>query len=170
LTSLNAGTATEIFDLLENSPGDLLVTCIHHDVDTLHFNASQASAKHLADRITFLQADLKGGSLASGTIALGPQHLIYGLGICDYLNDDEVHVLLDWAYNLLAPGGWLILNNRAVGNPDRAFTVHILDWPVMHRTQDAFTQLVAGSRFAAPARDVARADDGVNLVARCRKS
>jgi CRP-like cAMP-binding protein len=169
LTSLSAGTAREVFDLLDATAQPLYVTCLDGDPETLLANKALAEDRGCADRITFLQADLTAILHGQASVALGPQHMIYGLGVCDYLEDDEVRTLLDWAHDRLAPGGRLVLTNRDAASPDRAFAEHILDWPVIHRTPEEFAALFAGSRFGAAPPEVSREEAGVNLFARCRR-
>src|SRR5208283_4063647 len=105
-----------------------------------------------------------------GSVSLGPQHVIYGLGICDYLDGEQVRKLLDWVYPLFLQGGWLLLTNRDAASPDRAFAEHILDWPAIHRTSDEFAGLLAHSPFAGMPTEITKDDTGVTLLARCRKS
>ncbi len=168
LTSLVAGTAREVFDLLAGTTLPLYVTCIDNDADTLLAAADEAKDLGCSDRITFLQADLAALIRGQGPTALGPQHVIYGLGVCDYLTDDLVGTLLNWVHGSLAAGGWVILTNRDADSPDRALTEHILDWPVIHRTAEEFANLFAASRFGVRP-EIQRGEAGVNLLARCRK-
>jgi CRP-like cAMP-binding protein len=169
LTSLAAGTAREVFGLLAATSLPLYVTCLDGDADTLLLNANQARELGCADRITFLQADLPTIIRGKGSVSLGPQLLIYGLGVCDYLNDEQVQQLLNWIYDLLVPGGWVVLTNRDAANPDRAFTEHILDWPTIHRKPEEFGELFARSRCGR-LPEIKREEAGVNLFALFRKN
>jgi CRP-like cAMP-binding protein len=169
LTSLAAGTAQEVFDLLASTPQHLYVTCLDADPRSLAANSDRAGELGCADRITFMQADLL--TIVGGTAAVRfePQQVIYGLGICDYLNDGQVVALLDWVHGLLTPGGWVILTNRDAASPDRAFAEHMLDWPVIHRTQEECGDLFMQSAFKSRP-EMVREDAGVNLFARCRRN
>ncbi len=77
---------------------------------------------------------------------------------------------MNWVHGLLAVGGLVLLTNRDAASPDRAFTEHILDWPVVHRTPDEFGRLFAESKFAGLPVEMGREEAGVNLFARCRKN
>jgi extracellular factor (EF) 3-hydroxypalmitic acid methyl ester biosynthesis protein len=169
LTSLSAGTAREVFDLLAGTPGPLAVTCLDADPDTLLDNKEQAEHQGYGDRVTFLQADLPRLFAGQTALSLGLQHVIYGLGVCDYLSDEEVRALLGWAHDHLDAGGWLVLTNRDKASPDRAFTEHILNWPVIHRSAADFGNLFAASRFQGLPLEMKREEAGVNLLAVCRK-
>jgi extracellular factor (EF) 3-hydroxypalmitic acid methyl ester biosynthesis protein len=169
LASLAAGTAQEVFALLAATSKPLYVTCLDSDADALATDAERARLHGCSDRITFLQADLLPLIGGQTRISLGLQQAIYGLGVCDYLKDEQIAVMLKWAYDHLAAGGWLLLTNRDAASPDRAFAEHVLDWPVVHRTTEDLSALVAGSPFGSAALTIGREEAEVNLIARCRK-
>jgi CRP-like cAMP-binding protein len=168
LTSLAAGTATEVFHLLAATTRPLYVTCIDNDPDALLYNTERAKDLDADDRITFLKADLLAVVEGRAGGSLGVQRAIYGLGVCDYLKDDQIVVLLNWAHDQLERGGGLLLSNRDAARSDRAFAEHILDWPIAYRTQEQLRELAARSRFGAA--EVRAEESGVILLARCRKS
>ena len=170
MTCLATGTCAEIFALLAATAQPIYVTCLDADADDLLVAAESARQHGCADRITFLQADLLDVVEELGAISLGPQHAIYGLGVCDYLNDDQVKALLNWMHDLLPAGGSAMLTNRDMSNPDRAFVEHILDWPVIHRTPEAFAELFAQSKFRGAPVEMGHEETGVNLFAHCRKA
>jgi len=88
--------------------------------------------------------------------------VIYALGLCDYLSDRPGSESCSTGFTIhLSPGDWVVLTNRDAASPDRAFTEHILDWPVMHRTQEQFAGLFARSRFADLSLEISREDAGV---------
>jgi hypothetical protein len=169
LTSLAAGTAQEVFDLLASTPQHLYVTCVDADPRSLAANSDRARELGCADRITFMQADLLTVVGGKAAVRFEPQQTIYGLGVCDYLNDGQVVALLDWVHGVLTTGGWVILTNRDAASPEHAFVEHILDWPVSPRTQEEFGGLFLRSAFKSRPEFV-REDAGVNLFARCRRN
>jgi extracellular factor (EF) 3-hydroxypalmitic acid methyl ester biosynthesis protein len=176
LTSLAAGTATEVFHLLAATARPLYVTCIDNNRDALVYNTERAKDLELAERITFLQADLlatvQADLLAAeqgrGSGSLGMQRAIYGLGVCDCLKDEQVLALLKWAHQHLEAGGQLLLTQRDAASPDRPFTEHILDWPITYRTQEQFRTLVAASAFGG-GWDIRSTEAGASFSARCKK-
>jgi CRP-like cAMP-binding protein len=169
LTSLAAGTAQEVFDLLASTPQHLYLTCLDADTRSLVASSDRARQLGCAERITFMQADLLAIVGGKAFVRFEPQQVIYGLGVCDYLHNDRVVAVLDWIHSSLAPGGWVVLTNRDAASPNRAFVEHILDWPVNHRTQEEFGGLFVQSAFKSPP-EIVREDTGVNLFARCRKN
>jgi extracellular factor (EF) 3-hydroxypalmitic acid methyl ester biosynthesis protein len=175
ITSLAAGTARELFDLL-GSDLPVQVTCLDGDPDVLAANAEAAGRIAGGNRITFLQADLAGLIQGAATLSLGPQHVLYGLGVCDYLTDEQLRGgegrgpgLLRWARDHLRPGGWLVLSNRSTASRDRAFAEHILDWPIIHRTPEDFAALFTEAGFPA-APQIENDEAGGLFLARWQKT
>jgi extracellular factor (EF) 3-hydroxypalmitic acid methyl ester biosynthesis protein len=169
LTSLAAGTAREIFDLTAAASGRLSVTCIDRDADALVTNGDRAKALGFGQHITFIKADLLAIVENRTAVAVGQQDMIYGLGVCDYLTDEQVGKVIEWAHERLAAGGWLVLTNRDATGPDRALTQHILDWPIIYRSAEEFRDLLVSGFGGAPP-DVEAEEAGLNLIGRCRKA
>jgi extracellular factor (EF) 3-hydroxypalmitic acid methyl ester biosynthesis protein len=167
ITSLSAGTATEVFHLLAATSRPVLATCIDNDPDALLYNAERARDLDCSEQITFLQVDLLAVVQGRAGGSLGLQHAIYGLGVCDYLTDDQVLALLNWAHEQLEAGGWLLLTSRDAGGRDRVFAEHILDWPIIWRTPEQLRALAAQSRL--PSADVRPVDGGETWLVRLHK-
>ena len=89
--------------------------------------------------------------------------------LIDYLEDQLVVSLLDWAHKTLLPGGKVALGNFAVGNPDRVFLDHIMEWVLNHRTPDQLKELFARSAFKSAPVEVIRDETGVQLLAVAQK-
>jgi extracellular factor (EF) 3-hydroxypalmitic acid methyl ester biosynthesis protein len=164
VTSLTAGTAQELFDLLADNRPDLYATCLDRDADVLRINAERAREAGCADRITFLRADLLALSANRNPALAGTQRVIYGLGICDYLDDNSLAALLAWVHDHLEAGGEAALTNLDTDNPDRVFMEQILDWPVVQRSREQLQQLAADSPFRGR-MEITRDELGVNLFA-----
>jgi CRP-like cAMP-binding protein len=164
ITSLACGTAEELFDLPANAAGRVYATCIGGDPDALRAVSEIAKDRGSADHITFLQADVVGLAGDLGRVALGPQRLIYALGLCDYLPDDRLPQLLDWLHDHLGEGGSLALDNLHDANPDLPFMEHILEWKVHARTEEQLRELIAGSKFRDRTPRVERDEAGLFLV------
>ena len=72
--------------------------------------------------------------------------LVYSIGLIDYFADNFVVSLLDYCYELLAPGGKVILGNFHPQNTTRALMEYILDWKLIHRDEHDMNRLMAASR------------------------
>jgi extracellular factor (EF) 3-hydroxypalmitic acid methyl ester biosynthesis protein len=170
ITSLASGPAREIFDVLTAADAPAIqATCIDIDAEAIAYGADRARSLGVADRVVFAQDNVLRLSRGRGRTALPPQHLIYSVGLIDYLADEHVVRLLDWMHEQLLPGGTAILGNFDVGNPDRAFMDHLPDWRLIHRTADDLRALFARSRFGDSPVDVRAEEERVNLFAFCAR-
>jgi len=60
--------------------------------------------------------------------------LVYCTGLFDYLSDQVCQRLTSVLYELVSPGGLLVLTNVDGANPSRQTMEHILDWHLIYRT------------------------------------
>ena len=170
VTSLAAGPARELFDVVSGSTAlNLLATCIDIDFDALAYASGIARELGVADHFNFAQDNVVRLCQGRGHTALSPQALIYSVGLTDYLQDNYVLDLINWGYDMLRPGGTLIIGNVVPSNPTRVFMDHVLEWVLIHRSEDQLRSLFNRSRFGtAPVRFVLESA-GVDIFAFCRK-
>jgi len=90
---------------------------------------------------------------------------MYSIGLIDYFNDRFVVNLLNFIHGCLAPGGQVILGNFHPSNPARALMDEVLDWPLIHRSEDDMHRLCAQSAFGQPCDRIRFDPSGVNLFA-----
>jgi SAM-dependent methyltransferase len=80
-------------------------------------------------------------------VEIGEQDLVFSLGLIDYFRDDFVVDLLDYAYDILRPGGHVVVGNFHAGNRYRGLLDYGLEWVLIHRTEQDMERLFAQSRF-----------------------
>jgi extracellular factor (EF) 3-hydroxypalmitic acid methyl ester biosynthesis protein len=66
------------------------------------------------------------------------------MGLFDYLTTPVARAVLTRAYELLAPGGTLLVGNFHVGCPTRVQMDYWGDWPLVYRTEEAMLALADG--------------------------
>lgn len=72
---------------------------------------------------------------------------IYCTGLYDYFSDRVTRRLTQSMYNMLAPGGRLLVCNFTPANPIRNFMKYVLDWDLKHRTPEQLLTLApAGTK------------------------
>jgi len=76
---------------------------------------------------------------------LGKFHFIYSMGLFDYLTTPVAKAVIDKLYNLLLPGGELVIGNFHVSNPSKCFMEYWGDWYLMHRTEEELKNLLINS-------------------------
>ena len=66
---------------------------------------------------------------------------LYSMGLFDYLTTPVARVVLARLYELLAPGGELVVGNFYVGNASRVYMEYWGDWVLQYRTEDQLMEL-----------------------------
>lgn len=173
ICTLACGPAAEVFDVLASRPwGERLqATLVDIDAQALEFVRNKATQMGLLDRLRLVEGNLV--YLAAGRQKipdLAPQDLVYSIGLIDYFNDKWVVHLLDYIHSLLRPGGRVILGNFHSANSTKAFMDHVLDWKLVHRTEEDMHRLFARSRFARGCTNIWFEEERVNLFAECVKT
>ena len=111
---------------------------------------------------------LKEGAKATQVSPRNKYDLVYCAGLFDYLSDQVCHRLTNIMYDLVTPGGLLIVTNVEPANPSRHGMEHLLDWHLIYRGAGDLAAL----RPDGAAVDEARVyvdDTGVNVFMEVRK-
>ncbi len=170
-TSLASGPAEEVFDILAEPvlAARLQATLIDIDKKALAYVRNRARRCGVLDRLRLEQANLIYLAVGRHRLELPPQDLVYSVGLIDYFNDPFVLKLIDYVYALLRPGGRLILGNFHPVHTSRAIMEHVLEWKLIHRTEDDMHRLFAASKFGRPCTKIGFEAEKVNLFAECVK-
>jgi hypothetical protein len=142
VTSLGCGPAREVVDYLAIPalPRPIEVTLIDQDHAALASAYERALTEIMRHagraKLTCLHTSftefLKIGALFH---KLPPQHLIYSVGLIDYLTSRLSKALVEALYERLAPGGRLIIGNMKAGPDSTLWPVEfITDWSLTYRT------------------------------------
>ena len=169
ITSLGSGPARELVDVLSAGPTTgLHATCVDIDPDALTYARALACEAGVLDNCSFVRANVV--QLARSNRSLSSkQHLIYSIGLFDYLPDRVALAVLNWTHGQLHSEGTLLIGNVDAANPSRAYMDHLLDWRLIHRSANQLRQLVARSHFGEQAVRVTRDATGVQLFAACKR-
>lgn len=76
--------------------------------------------------------------------AWGRFDLIYSMGLFDYLGERTAKALVAKLYEMLEPGGRMIIGNYHVGNPTRCYMEYWMSWPLLYRTEEELMALADG--------------------------
>jgi extracellular factor (EF) 3-hydroxypalmitic acid methyl ester biosynthesis protein len=93
---------------------------------------------------------------------------IYCAGLFDYLEDRICKKLMEYFYNLLAPGGLLLTTNVTPTNPFIKTMESFMEWHLIYRNQE---QMLGLKPDTAPegASEVMTEETGVNIFLEVRK-
>ena len=82
-------------------------------------------------------------SLIKNRLQLGQFDLIYSTGLFDYLNEGVGRRLVSTLFNMLNPGGQLIVANFMPEIRDIGFMETFMDWNLIYRTRQDMASLTA---------------------------
>ncbi|MBF0539212.1 MAG: class I SAM-dependent methyltransferase family protein [Nitrospirae bacterium] len=171
ITSLACGPAAEVFDIYKelNDPSRLKSTLLDFDIEALAFVSRSIEKMRLTKYIDLVHENLIYLITKKRTLNITRQDLIYSIGLIDYFTDKWVVKLLNLIYDLLKPGGRVILGNFHPRNSIRAFMDHILDWKLIYRTEDDMNRLFAESLFKRECTNIRFEQEQINMFAECIK-
>jgi extracellular factor (EF) 3-hydroxypalmitic acid methyl ester biosynthesis protein len=99
----------------------------------------------------------------------GPYDFIYCAGLFDYLSDRVCKRLVEIFYDLLAPGGLLVVTNVDARNPSRHMMEYLMEWHLIYRTSDQLKALAPAKADPALCR-VCEDTTGVNIFMEVRRT
>ncbi len=74
---------------------------------------------------------------------VGRFDFIYTMGMFDYLTPPVARALMGKLYDLLQPGGAMVVGNYHASNPSRYYMAYWLDWILYYRTEAEMLELTA---------------------------
>lgn len=150
-------------------PEQLQVTVYDFDTKSLNQVAQRSAVAGRAAQFACVKTHLL--ALVAGRIQAGrrDQHLVCSAGLADMLEDRFLLRVINSAYELLAPGGRLILGFYHSGQPDRSFLSYILNVDLIHRTEGEVNDLLNRSSFGRPATTVRFEAEHACFLAECVK-
>jgi extracellular factor (EF) 3-hydroxypalmitic acid methyl ester biosynthesis protein len=169
IASLACGPAREVFDAFSqlDDPTGLHVNLLDIDLQALAFVADKAASEGLDRQMSFVSENLIRLALGRSESDIRDQDLVYSIGLIDYLGDDLVVRLMDLVHSMLRPGGRIILGNIHPRNFTRGLMDHVLDWKLVHRTEQDMDRLFEASAFGRASTNIRFEDEGINLFAEC---
>ena len=175
ISSLACGPARELLDVFEGPRGEearkrLYVTAIDIDQEALGLLRDNCRKFGLEKNITAVHGNLIYLATGRQQVDMPPLDLIYSIGLIDYFNDEFVIKLMDWSHGRLAPGGRVVLGNFDPSNTFRAFMDHVLEWRLIHRSEQDMNRLYRASAFKRDCTRVLFEEQRINLFAECERA
>jgi extracellular factor (EF) 3-hydroxypalmitic acid methyl ester biosynthesis protein len=149
ILSVACGPAFELQDILTGVDDCRLLnfTLLDQDRSAL-FEAAQLIAnleKATGNKIsaTYLNESVRTMlSTPKLEVRWGQFHYIYSMGLFDYLTPPVAKAVLSKLYQMLKPGGEMVIGNFHVSNQSRYYMEYWLDWVLYYRTEDEFKRLL----------------------------
>ena len=142
--------------------------CVDIDPDALAYAHKVFAAIDHKAQLSMMQENLIKWCLGRVDHDFGAQDIIYSSGLMDYLDDTLFKAMINRCYDQLRPGGVLMLGNFSPLNSIRRFMDHILDWKLIHRSEDDLVTLFEESHFKDHVTIIGE-DQGINLFAKAQK-
>jgi extracellular factor (EF) 3-hydroxypalmitic acid methyl ester biosynthesis protein len=173
--NLGCGPAKEIQDFISNHDlsDHVQFTLLDFNEETLAYTSKVLTdLKNKSNRATSVQMIKRSVHQVlkdAGKAGSGPKYdFVYCAGLFDYLSDPVCRKLMNYFYDLVAPGGLLLCTNVSVFNPSRNWMEYVLDWHLIYRNAAQMEALIPLGASAENARVIA-IGDGVNLSLEVRK-
>jgi extracellular factor (EF) 3-hydroxypalmitic acid methyl ester biosynthesis protein len=139
--SVAAGPAWEIQDVVLDSRDAERFRFTLLDQDSYALGAArEVVARHeraraVPLRVAFVQESVRTMVRARLADRVGRFHCIYSMGLFDYLAMPVARAVLARLYDLLEPGGVLLVGNFHAANPSRVYMEYWGDWKLLYRTE-----------------------------------
>jgi predicted SAM-dependent methyltransferase len=119
-----------------------------------------------SDRLSFRQMNaLRLVSLKEALSRFGEQDIVYSVGFLDYLDDDRVSRLLKTWYQLLRPGGALVVAMKDVTRFEPYTYRWMIDWTAFRgRTEEVMEKVFDAAEIPSSLRKSERDPSGIVLL------
>ena len=97
----------------------------------------------------------------------GQFHFVYSMGLFDYLTPPVAAAVAKKLYQLLKPGGEMVIGNFHVSNPSKYYMEYWHDWVLYYRRQEDLKNLV---KDASADMDIFFDDTGVQMFLHVKKA
>ncbi len=171
LLALACGPAREVFDAWAALPDPraLHATLVDADADALEFVTAEAERRGVRGQLAVAAENPIFLAIGRKKLPLPPLDLVYSIGLIDYTNDKVVLRIIDHAYDVLRPGGRVLLGNFHPANTSRLLMDHVLEWQLIHRTEEDMDRLFLASKFGRKCTRIVFEAEGIDLFAECVK-
>ena len=164
LLDIGCGSCRDLFEMAEDiRDSDAWVTCIDIDEDALRFSLNRLAYAGLGDQIKFRKYNVvRMINRERNLREFGKQDIIYSTGVFNYLPDNLATDLIGSLYELLNPGGKLIIAFEDAGR----YRIQVYTWPtkwdaLIQRSETDCRALFEAAGFHKGALKMERDETGV---------
>lgn len=150
IMSVACGPAWELQDLFHDSADFERLHCALLDQDPHALDIAREGIRRI-EASRDLKLDVRFFSESVRTLLrhrdsrarFGTYHFIYSMGLFDYLTPPVARALARKIFDLLEPGGTMVIGNFHVRNPTRYYMEYWMDWVLYYRSEQEMKDLVA---------------------------
>jgi len=159
---LGSGPVTEVNEYLKETPGNN----ISFDLIDLDQRAIDYARQKNKDYLHYLNFYNK------NVIRFNPDKqydLIWSAGLFDYFKDKHFVYLLKRYYELILPGGQMVVGNFSTVNPSRKIMELLGDWFLYHRSEEELKEFAVRAGIVPECTEVISEPLGINLFLKVQK-
>lgn len=149
ILNLASGSCREMNELFDNPEirglKKIRFTCIDFDKEALEFSKERLNNVPKNIKIEFLNEDIINMVRYKESEKLGKQHIIYSIGLADYLPDRVLKNFISTAFSLLYPGGKFIIAHKDKDKFKPLVPDWFTDWVFYPRNVKSLMKLVEDS-------------------------
>ncbi len=146
LASIACGSAHAVIETIRDFKREgVYINSLLIDIapDALKYAKGIAADCGVFDQCHFIEANASGPDTRRILNEFNPD-IIEMLGLLDYVTDKGTQRLFKTFFDALRPHGTFLTCNIAP-NPEQDFLTHVIDWPMIYRTEEELRQLLSSS-------------------------
>lgn len=120
------------------------VACVDSSRDALTATDAELTRRPTRVRVKLAQVDIASLALERAQLRLPGQHVVVVDGLTDSLPERAAVGLMRWVRQQLVPGGQALVTALAPA-PDEGIVRFLLSWPILRRSGDAVSELLAAA-------------------------
>lgn len=171
IASIGSGPASEVYDYaqeIENYSLEFYLYDIDEDAHT--FVAEKLLDNGIIHNVHLVRKNVLRLIYRKDTSSNDKKfNVIYSLGLIDYLPDQHIIKLLDWAFDQLEDGGTVLLGNFKQNHANDNIFKYILDWNLILRDQTHLVSLAEHSKFSQHNIEIGEENSGVQIFIKILK-
>ncbi|MEO9893712.1 class I SAM-dependent methyltransferase [Aurantibacter sp.] len=142
LLNVASGSGRELFEMYANNINGCKITTTCVELDDYAIAYSKGLNTEYNHHIEYVHSNIFNYN------SVEKHNIIWSAGLCNYLSDNGVILLLEYLKNKLLPGGEIILGNfNKENNPSRNYLEIMGDWHLIHRTGKQLLHLAKQAGF-----------------------
>ncbi len=147
--SIACGPVFEIHDIIKKREDADKYSFSLLDQDRDALNEAAESINAIQEKLN-IKLDVEYITESVRTLLMSPKfveirgqfHYIYSMGLFDYLTPPTAKAVFNKLYEMLIPGGEIVIGNYHADNPDKWYMEYWLDWVLYYRTEAEMLSLV----------------------------
>lgn len=174
--SLACGAAIPVFNALGTRTSEIHLDLVDIDPEALAFAGKLAKKRELIEGEHYdliesdLDSELMRGDQLLNRLGVGETDLVDMMGIFEYFRPDTAALLLKRAYELVKPGGTIVIANMLSDRPQLDFNERGVGWPgIFPRSLKEIGEIIEDSGITSTSVDVYIPQDGVYAVVEIKK-